>query len=230
MWQVQAELPGVPRPLMLYHYAETVRDFCTRTKAWNYNSPAALDLAADTAWPTISAGTEIPALTYVVEPTSVKWSDGRKIQFLTRDQLDKYDGDWEQATATIPSAWTVTGPKAWTVYPLLSANVTAKLYMRFAIAPSRTEAAMRTGMPEELTYEFQDLWAYGTMSRLMKIPGKDWSNVQQAAAYSQIYELGIRTAKSRAAADFGRPDRTVAYGGISIGGNSDVRNTDDYGR
>jgi hypothetical protein len=231
LWQVQAELPGVPMPQLFYNYFEVVRDFCTRTKCWNYNSDAELSLAASTAWPTITAGTHIPANTYVVEPTSVKWDTGRIITFRTRDQLDKQDGDWELATAAIPNHWTVTGPKQWRIYPLLSDSVTTKLVMRFAIAPIRTKATGRTGMPEELVYEFQDLWGMGTMARLMKQPGNDWSNPRQAAAYSQQYELGVRTAKSRAAADYGRPDRTVVYAGLPIGGgHPGTRNSDDYGQ
>lgn len=230
MWQVRAELPGVPMPLMLYHYAETVRDFCTRSKCWNFNIASPLDLGASTDFPTITQAVEIPANTYIVEPTRLKWDDGTFIEFRTRDQLDQIDADWEQATGTKPRYWTVTGPKAWRIYPLLSAATTAQLYMRVALAPSRTEAAMRTGMPEELAYEFQDTWGLGAMGRLMKIPGKDWSNPNQAAAYLSMYEDGLKMGKSRAAADFGRPDRFVEYGGLGIGGTSGRRMPDDYGR
>jgi hypothetical protein len=230
LWQVRTELPGVPQPLALYHYSETVRDFCTRTKAWNYSIEAGLDLAADTAWPTITAGTHIPASTYIVEPTRVKWSDGCEVTFKTRDQLDRIDGDWEQAEGSTPRFWTVTGPKAWRVYPLLAADTTGQLYIRAALAPTFGAGIddSRQSMPEELANEFQDIWSYGTMARLMKIPGKDWSNPKHAEAYFQQYELGIKTAKSRAAADFGRPHRTVQYGGYSIGGSG--HRVSDYGR
>jgi hypothetical protein len=231
LWQVRSELPGVPQPLVLYHYAETVRDFCTRTKAWNYSIEGGLDLDADTAWPTITPGTHIPDATYIVEPTRAKWSDGCEITFKTRDQLDRIDGDWEQAVGSSPQYWTVTGPKAWRIYPLLTEDTVGQLYIRAALAPTFVTSEAQTsrgGMPEELVNEFQDIWSYGTMARLMKIPGKDWSNDGHASAYSVQYENGIKTAKSRAAADFGRPHRTVQYGGYSIGGSG--HRISDYGR
>jgi len=230
LWEIRAELPGAPEPLVFFHYAEAVREFFRQSKAWQYNSPSALDLNLSTAFPTISAGTEIPANTYVVEPTSIKWSDGQKILFKTRDQMDLIDADWEQATGTKSKYWTITAPGAWRLYPLLTANQTGILYMRFAIAPTMTTASPRTSIPEELAYEWKQVWTHGALSRLMKIPGKDWSSVNLAAQYGNLFAQGIKEAKSRAAADYGRPDRSVQYGGLGIGGGyAGTRTSDDYG-
>lgn len=232
-WQVRAELPGVPVPLLYYHYVEAVREFCTRAKAWQHDVPSLLDLGAGVVFPVIVPGTDIPLDTYLVQPLAVKWaSSSRIITFKTRDQLDELDPDWESLTGSIPEHWTVTGPKAWRVYPLLATSETGVIRLRVALAPSRTEAGGRTGMPEELSDEFHDTWGFGCMSRLMRIPGKDWSNPGQSGAYRQIFEQGIMDAKSRAAADFGRPRRQTEYGGLPIGGK-DTRNRgsnrDDYG-
>ena len=99
LWQVRDNLPGVPSPVMFGNYIEAVREFLAKSKAWQYNISSALDLGASTAWPTITAGSQIPAGTYVVQPVSVKWNDGSILTFKTRDQLDAADGDWEQAPA-----------------------------------------------------------------------------------------------------------------------------------
>ena len=231
-WQVRTELPGVPVPLLYYHYAEAVREFCTKAKAWQHNIPNLLDLAAGVPFPVITEGVEIPADTYIVQPVSVKWDPSTIVGFKTRDQLDELDPNWEADTGPVPRYWTVTGPKAWRVYPLLSTSATAVARIRVAIAPSRTEASGRTGMPEELADEFHDTWAYGAMARLMRIPGKDWTNPGQAQFYLGLFEQGIMDGKSRASADFGRPRRQTEYGGLPIGDQHDhftVSNRDDYG-
>lgn len=224
-WPVRAELPGVPLPLLYNHYAEAVREFIAKSHAWQYSCPNALDLAASTAWPTLVAGTDIPTNTYVVEPVNLKWSDGTDIPFRTRDQLDEIDPDWEQETATKPDYWTITAPGAWRVYPLLSASVTDELYLRVALAPTVAGGVV----PEELANEFRETWEKGALARLLKIPGKDWTNPVAAQVYKQSYDEEIAMAKSRAAADYGRPHRFVRYGGLAIGtGRGRVR--DDYGR
>lgn len=229
-WQVRAELPGVPEPLLFFNYAEAVREFCRKTKAWQYSIADPLDLDADTAWPTLTPGVEIPASTYVVEPVRLKWDSGEIIRFKTRDQLDDIDGDWEQATATQPDYWTITEPGQFRVYPLLSANTTAQLYMRVALAPTLTVSSPRTGMPEEIVNEWSEAWSYGALSRLMKIPGKDWTNIRLAANYGEMFAAAAKEAKSRAAADYGRPRRAVAYGGLPIGGVGTRISNDDYGQ
>lgn len=229
-WQVRTELPGVPQPVLFYNYAEAVREFCRRSKAWQYDSPSALDLNASTDWPTITAGTHIPTSTYVIEPVRVKWSNGQFINFKTRDQLDRIDGDWEQATAAVPDYWTITSPGAFRIYPHLSANETSVLYMRFAIAPTVSLASPRTSMPEEIVNEWQHVWAHGALSKIMKIPGKDWTNIALAGDYGNLFDEGIADAKSRAAADYGRPHRSMAYGGLPMSGSGGVRESDDYGR
>jgi hypothetical protein len=224
-WQVRAELPGVPLPLLLLNYAESVREFTARSLAWQYNVDSLLDLAADTAWPTVTPGTHIPTDTYTVQPVKVKWSDGSVIPFRTRDQLDEINSTWEADTSAEPDYWTITSPGVFRVVPLLLATQTAVIRLRLAIAP----IAGAVAIPEELVNEFQGAWKNGTLARLLKIPGKDWTNLQLAASYKMLFDTDITEAKSRAAADYGRPHRTVVYGGLSIGG-SGRRNDDDYGR
>jgi len=220
-WSVRTELPGVPVPLLFYHYAETVRDFMTRGKVWQFNIPNLLDMGASPAtFPVITQGVEIPANTYVIEPVSIKWEQNTILHFKARAQLDCIDPDWEATTKATPKYWTITAPRTFQIYPLLSTAVTGVARIRVALAPSATIASGRTGMPEELVNEFQDAWGYGAMSRLMRIPGKDWSNPIQAQAYSELYEQMLRDGRSRASADFGRVERTVAYGGYGIGGST----------
>jgi hypothetical protein len=223
-WRVRAELPGVPVPLLYLHYADSAREFFKETLAWQYSVPGQLDLAADTGWPTLVEGTNYPTGSYIVQPVKVKW-DGSEVCFKTRDQLDEIDGNWETATGSSLDYWTITEPGTWRLQPLLADDTEEMLTLRLALAPKSTA----TAIPDALANEFQEPIAKGTLARLLKIPGKDWTDLSCSASYTESFEADKRVAKSRAAADFGRPRRAVQYGGLSIGG-SGKRNTDDYGR
>jgi len=228
-WLVRPHVAGCPDAEIYYHFAEAVREHLARSKAWQFQPTAAFDLADDTAFPTITAGTHIPTDTYVVEPVLLKWDDGCEIPFVTRDQLDKIDSDWEQATGTKPKYWTSLAPGDWRVYPLLTAATTAQLYMRLAISIQLHTNVTAAGVEENLAYRFRSAWARGALAKLMAIPGKDWTNINLASNYGTLFEEDIAKAKSLAAADYGRPKRSVQYGGLGMGG-SERRVTDDYGR
>lgn len=227
-WDVRSELPGVPQQLLFFHYAEAVREFFRRSQAWQYSIALPLDVAAATAWPTITAGTHIPAGTYVVEPLRLKWLDGSRLTFATRVQLDGIDSTWEQRSAAKPSYWTILSPGSWRLYPLLTDAVDDALYMRVALAPSVNLATATTSIPEELVAEHRAAWARGAKSSLMAMPGKDWTSLSLAKAHGDAFEADVAAAKSRAQADYGKPRRSVVYGGLSIGG-SGAPSTNDYG-
>jgi hypothetical protein len=98
-----------------------------------------------------------------------------------------------------------------------------------ALAPSIDADSASTDIPSYLANEYQGAWANGALARLLKIPGKDWTNIALAGEYFQLFEDDIRMAKSRAAAEYGRPNRTTVYGGISIG-RAKKSTAGDYGQ
>ncbi len=233
MWQVRTELPGVPEPALFMNYAIAVREHLRRALAWQYNAGLVTWTSTDD-FP--DAASALPTNTVIVQPVQVKWSNGVIIPFKTRQQLDELDGDWEQSTTAglEPDFWTITSPGNFALIPDSSTTVTSAAELRLAIVPTlpTTAADGRTGVPEELALEFSEDWAHGALSKLLKIPGKDWTNLQLAGNYGDLFDQDIKIAKARAGADFGRPRRQVRYGGLGIGGAQGrlPNNKDDYGR
>lgn len=229
LWQVRAEVPGIPEPTLYLNFIKAVQEHLKDTKAWSYSVVGAIDWASGDAFPSLSG--HIPSDTFVVQPIAVKWEDtGRNIEFRTRDQLDQIDASWETRTASIPEYWTAIAPRSFYLYPANTAAQTAAIRLRVALANELPKGSdlRRTSIPESLADEFSDHWTHGALARLLRMPGKDWTNSQLAVNYQDMFEQDKRDARSRVAADFGRPKRQVQYGGLPMGDVGPMVR-DDYG-
>ena len=233
-WQVRSELPGVPEPTLFMFYAAAVREHLRLSHGWQVNLSGLVTWTFTDPFPDATA--LIPTNTVIVQPVQVKWNNGALLGFKTRQELDELDGDWEQKeTAGLqPDYWTVSAPGEFLMYPTTTTTVVDAVELRLAVVPTlpTTAADGRTGVPEELALEYSEHWAHGALAKILRIPGKDWTNFESASSYAQIFEQDIMVAKSRAGADFGRPRRKVRYGGLGIGGSAQRRTrrvNDDYG-
>lgn len=233
-WQIRTEVPGVPEPTLFMQFASAVREHLRLSQGWQVNL-GLLDWDAVDDFPDMSAA--IPTNTSVVQPVRVKWENGDLIPFKTRQELDELDGDWEQETRDTgpPDYWTISAPGQFLMYPQNTANETSVVEVRVAVQPVLpiSTADGRTSIPQEIADEYQEHWVRGTLSKLLKIPGKDWTNIPLAGSYGQMFEQDIREAKARAGADFGRPRRRMQYGGLGISGSHIHRSrrvNDDYGQ
>lgn len=224
---IRIELPGVPEPVLVDVVQLVIDDFLRRSEAWRYTIPGLLDWTTAQQFPTITPGTEIPANTRVVRYDVVKYSsDGtnlKTVPFKTRQQLDSAYPDWEVRTGNSPLAWTTNGLFAPIIVPIATADVLGSLKLRVILATDQAN----TNIPEFILHEFGDAIRLGTLGRIMKIPGKDWTDEQRAATYLMGYEEEVKKAKSRSNAEYGQPDRIMSYGGI--GGTTTV-GYDDYGQ
>jgi hypothetical protein len=207
LWQVRAECPGVPEPILFQRYSLAIKDFLHRSEAWRYDLPAPVAVVANSTWPDLLG--VLPANTYVVRPVMVKWSDGSPIDFLPRYLLDEEDDNWETATAGTPRKWTLSDIGSPRFYPIPNENGAVRLRVALSIlAPQATE------VPDALMQEWEEAFAAGALSRLHKMPGKDWSDINLALKYEADFEQKIRYARGRTSADYGKRPKVVRYGGI----------------
>jgi hypothetical protein len=80
-----------------------------------------------------------------------------------------------------------------------------------AVAPSR----LADEMPERLMYEFGDALVYGALSRLLRVPQAEWSDLQRALGYEERFELMKERAATRVENGFKHNrTRVVRYGGL----------------
>lgn len=225
---LRVELPGIPEPVLADGVRKSIQQFFKESESWRHTVPSLLDWTTALPFPALDAGTEIPTDTRVLRVDRVKYaSDGkslRPIMFRTRQQLDTDYRDWEVKTGNTPLVWTNdSGGDQPRIIPIANDDKLGSIKARVMIVP--VDALI--DLPDFFFYEFEDAFKNGTLARLMKIPGKDWTNFSAAAAYLAMFKGDIKTAKSRANAEYGQPDHEMSYGGI--GGQIHSR-ANDYGQ
>jgi hypothetical protein len=212
---LRVELPGIPEPVLEYGVRKTVQQFFKESEAWRHTSPVLSDWTTALYFPAITESVELPDDTRLVRIDAVKYaSDGVSLQtvpFKTRQQLDREISDWEVKVGSSPLAWTNEGTGANPrIIPIAEANHVDAIQIRSVVTPNEALLAL----PDFLFFEFEDDFKHGTLARLMKIPGKDWTNFEAAAAYVSMFAAGIQKAKSRANSEFAQPSRETSYGGL----------------
>jgi hypothetical protein len=211
---LRVELPGIPEPLLVSAVDKVIDEFLKKSELWKHTSPILLDWETTQTFPTLVAGTDIPTGARVVRIDTVKYaSDGvnlLEIPFKTRQQLDGIFSNWEVKTGTAPLYWTYDGPETPRIIPIATANVLGSLQVRSIISSDQTTVVL----PDWIVHEYEEVLKVGVLSMLMKIPGKDWTDLASAGAYAMLFKDGINKARSRANADYGQPCRETSYGGI----------------
>lgn len=216
--ETRIELPGIAEPVLKAKLYQILRQFYWESEAWKYTYDNGLDWTInDPTVPAGVAGTDYPTKCVVKRVDMIKYNSGgsgwdKTIPFLSRDELDRTDGDWHDATGSSPQSWTHENSGTARINPVASATVTTGLLIRAVIAPVYT--AVDDTLPAFLYYEHEAALRSGILGQLMAQSGKDWSNPEQAGIYQAAYAAGIKKAKSRSEADFGQPKDTMAYGGI----------------
>lgn len=209
------ELPGIPEPLLNDAVRKTLQEFFRKSEAWRVTATNLLDWGVSPEqFPPGAPG--IPATTRIHRIDQIKFArDGisfRRIPFTTRAQLDRSLPNWEVKTDSTPKSWLYDGLTSPRIVPMnnTGAVIPGSIQLRLIITPDDT----MTNLPDVLFSEYEEHLRNGILARLMKIPGKDWTNFSGASAYASLFKAGIKDAKSTAEAEFGTSCREVMYGGL----------------
>jgi len=214
--KVRIEAPGVPEPLLEDVVGAAIEDFFRESEAWRHTTTTLLDWTTALPFPALTAGTELPADTRLHRVDVVKYgaqgANLRPVPFHTRQDLDCIWQDWEIRTSNTPEAWT-NDPNgaAPRLVPAADADQVGVLQVRSIVVPTSS----MTDINDYFYEEFHDAWRWGALARLLKMPGRDWTNLSLAAFYERKEEDAQKMAKSQAEAEYGQPNRRVmAYGGL----------------
>lgn len=200
---VLASAPSVPEVLLDRALLETARDFCRRTRYLRTQLDP-ISLVADTS----SYALTLPTDTALVDIIGVTLN-GSELTPKTVEQLRRADPDWEAATGT-PDYYFREGSADIRLVGTPQADDADALVVRVALMPTLSAATI----DDVLTDDHGEELVNGALFRLLKIPGKAWTDKGAADYYGALYESRIGEATHVADADRTmNVRRRVRYGG-----------------
>jgi len=133
-----------------------------------------------------------------IEPISTGLLEQRKPNWRDADHYGEPEYYVQQSSSTI-----------WLV-PVPNANTVSSTVIRAQLKPTHTS----TACDEQIMDEYRDAIVNGTLFRLLRMPGRDWSDIGGAQIYGALFNEAVVLAERRARhADEGVA-RKVSYGGI----------------
>lgn len=192
--EVLPYVPGCLEAIALNAIQQAATEFCERTWAMNGDHDPISSVADQASYDYVP-----PANKLVVKVLEAWYSD-EPITPKAPDQLRSiYGRKWQEQTG-LPMYYTSTEPRSIILVPYPAEAVTDALTMRVAFKPTPGATTIDTQIWEEYHEEI----AAGARYRLMLMPKKPYTNVQQAAIEKARYDDGIAEVKHRVQRGFNR--------------------------
>ena len=191
-------------------------EFCERTSAYQLELEPITTISNiyeyDLEPPT---GTTVHKILWVTH-------DGQDLEPLTTTLLEQRVPRWRTDNGLPVYFVKPTASLIWLV-PIPIAQLVNSTIIRVVLKPTHTS----TMSDESIMDEYRDAIVNGALFRLLRIPGKDWSDLQGAQLYSSLFESVVITAERRGRQADEGVARRVVYGGV---GGFGSRRRNRYGR
>ena len=199
--EVLPYVPFCPDSLVEQNLRSATIESCARSKAY------ILDMDA---FNTISGVYEydfdIPTGTEVHQVLNMTY-DGRDMDPISPRSLEVNYPDWRDRTGR-PHVYLQKTPTTFWVVPVPSGSF--PLIASVALKPSRTSNNIDT----TISNQYRDAIIYGTLYRILRMPSREWTDVNAAREYLAQFNLEITQAELRARGGDLGVKRTVKYKGI----------------
>jgi hypothetical protein len=203
--EVLPYVPGCPDTLVENHLRAATIEFAERSKAYVYDLDPITTVSGvyeyDFDQPN---GTEIHQILWMT-------FDGNDMDPISPRSLELNYPDWRDKTAR-PHVYLQKTPSTFWVVPVPQVTLTNGIIASVALKPTRTTNSIDT----TFSNTYRDGIIYGTLYRLLRIPGKDWSDPYAANDYLSMFSQEVRQAELRARGGDLGVKRTVKYKGIGM--------------
>lgn len=191
---VMRDCPNVPRDVAIHEIREATIEFCRETRCWREDL-ALKNTAGNTTTKeyemTVSANSESRITAFL----SIRAAN-QPLSAMQEDELDRREPSWRTMTATVPTAFVPTGSAYIRPYPTPSTVVA--LEGKAAVTPTRTGTKISTDVFNDYAPAIASL----AKARLMKMPGKPWTNPDMAAYEQQMADQAIDRTSSAYSRNF----------------------------
>jgi hypothetical protein len=186
--QLLPELKGVTTAMVDLHLLHTARDFCERSGSWRFD---------------FTINGEAAIATYDVSiPTP--HSEIVRVTRLTIDSVVLFDEDWRPDSVNDEPKYQISEPPFTMDISNLDMTLiadetpsvagTGNIVLTAALKPSVTSP----DLPDFLKLQHLEAMRCGTLSRLMRMGSKPWTDRPMAGAYGADYERYLMQSADRA--------------------------------
>lgn len=135
---------------------------------------------------------------------------GKDIEPINSSLLEQRIPKWREGNG-VPEYFIQQSASLFWLAPIPTTTSAASTIVRAVLKPTYTSQSC----DNDVMNDYRDTIVNGALFRLLRIPNKDWSDLQGASVYGQLFNRGVEDAERRARnADTG-VHRSVKYGGAN---------------
>jgi len=197
-------VPGCPDSLIKNNIRSAVIELCERASVYQ----AELD-PLTTVGNIYEYDLEAPSGT-AVQKTLWITHEGKDLEPLTSTLLEQRIPKWREGNG-VPEYYVQQGSALVWLAPIPTATGVSSTIVRAVLKPTHTSSACDDGVMND----YRDTIINGALFRLLRIPNKEWTDLQGASVYGSLFNEGTMIAERKArGADTGVA-RRVRYGGTT---------------
>lgn len=199
--EVLPYVPMCPDTLVEQNIRAAAIEFCERSKAYILDMDPFTTISGVYEYDfEIPSGTEVHQILYMTE-------DGNDMDPISPRSLELNYPDWRDRTGN-PHVYLQKTPTSFWLVPVPSGA--RQVIVSVALKPSRTSNNIDT----TISNQYRDAIIYGALYRLLRMPSREWTDVNAAREYLAQFNMEITQAELRARGGDLGVKRTVKYKGI----------------
>ena len=136
--------------------------------------------------------------------------EGKDVEPITTTLLEQRLPNWRDGSG-VPQYFIQQTSSLFILAPIPMVTSVNSTVIRAVLRPTHTS----TSCTNDVMNDYRDTIVNGALSRILRIPNKDWTDLTGAQIYGSLFNQGVESAERRARhADTG-VHRSVKYGGSS---------------
>ena len=198
-------VPNCPDSLIESTLRSACIEFAERSKAYVYDLDPITSISGVYEYEFDQpSGTDVHAILWMTY-------DGDDLDPISPRSLELNYSDWRNKTS-VPQVYLQKNPSTFWVIPVPGSAVTNGIQLAVALKPSRTTSNIDT----IFSNSYRDGIVYGTLYRLLRIPSKDWTDINASRDYLGLFNQEIVQAELKARGGDLGVKRTVKYRGAGL--------------
>jgi hypothetical protein len=196
-------VPMCPDTLVESNLRSATIEFCERSKAYKHDMDPFNTVSGVYEYDfDVPVGTEVHQILLMTH-------DGRDMDPISPRSLELNYPDWRDRTGN-PHVYLQKSPSLFCIVPVPSG--VKQIIASVALKPTRTSNNIDT----TFSNSYRDGIIYGTLYRLLRMPSREWTDVNAAREYLAQFNLEITQAELRARGGDLGVNRRVKYKGIGM--------------